>query len=262
VQNLPDGVAQMILVDRREKPQKREKAELADKIELVIRQQRLRIEVEKAELPYGDIAFDGFGRSGPISVGIERKKLTDLNNCIEDGRLSGHQLIGMKHSGLYQECWLLVEGMWRPHDPGGHVMASNNGADWWEFKPSSRRVDYSKLRRYLFSVQRSGVPLLYTRDIYQTAYDIVELYQYYQKRDHDSMLVPHTANIPALMQKPPLVFRWAYAIDGIGTKMAEEAARLFKTPYNLATAPALQWLAIRGVGDRTAMDIERQIEGK
>lgn len=246
----------MISIDRREKPNKRDKTELASLI------RRFGVRAEIIELPYGDFAFQGRDDHGEIYVGIERKRLTDLSMSIDDSRLAGHQKVGMMQSGLYQESWLVVEGVWRPHDPGGYVMEGDNKGNWWEFKPGGSRVLYSKLSRYLMSIQRSGMMTVRTRDMVHTAWEVVDMYHYYQKKAHTSQREKHKLNIASLNGRPPLVRRWAEELDGVGLVKGEAAAALFKTPIALATSEEVEWLGIPGIGVPTAKSIVAQIEGK
>ena len=242
----------MIYVDHREKPKGASQ-------ELVGHIKRFGVKAEVAELPYGDFCFDGYDSKGPIVIGVERKRLHDMLQCIDDARYNGHQRVGM--SKFYRESWLLIEGHWRYHDPKGLLM-EGNGQAWWECKPFGRHVLYSKLRRYLFSVSRSGVEVMYTRDMTHTAYDVVELFHYYQKRNHTAMLEIHKPNIAVLHGKPTLVRKWAESIDGVGQVYGAAAARLFKTPIGLAMSEPMEWQGIPGIGAKKAADICKQIEGK
>lgn len=246
----------MILVDRREKPGKREKVELVDLI------RRFGVKAETADLPFGDFAFEGYDSKGLITIGVERKRIHDFLNCIDDNRLVSHQRIGMVQ--LYRENWLLLEGIWRFHDPKGLLMEGNEQGQWWECKPGGRPVLYAKLRRYLFSVSRTGsfVDVIYTKNMTQTAYDLCELWHYYQKKDHTSHIGKQKMNIPSLNARPSLVRRWAEELDGIGPKKADDAARLFQTPDRLANSETLEWLGIPGIGVKTAEDVVAQIQGR
>lgn len=248
----------MILLDyREESPSSRRKRELAD----IIR--RFGVAVEITDLQFGDAAIQGYGEGrSSITVGIEMKRLHDALSCIDSGRIAGHQRIGMVHSGLYNEAYFLIEGMWRPHDPKGYLMESRDGKVWYECKPSGRPVMYDKLRRYLFSVGRAGAQVIYTRDIVHTAFDLVQLYHYYQKKDHTSMLQKQQFSIPVLTKKPPLIRRWAMEIEDVGLQKLDAVQHLFKTPQGLANSGELEWLAIPGVGLKTAQSIVAEIEGK
>lgn len=231
--------------------------------ELLPHIQAQRVPVEATDLPYGDAAFEGSGPDGIMAVGIERKKLHDMLACIDDSRYSAHQRLGM--SQLYRVSFLVIEGYWRPHDPGGMLMEGYSGGMSWGYaKHRSAKILYSKLRRYLFSVTLSGVHVIYTRDPFHTAFDICELYHYFQKpwRNHTSMLEMQKLSLPAINLKPPLVRKWAADIDGVGVKLSEDAERLFKTPIRLASSDEMDWLKIRGIGVPTAQDIVRQIGGK
>lgn len=246
----------MILVDYREKPGRHDQEQLVTLIN------RIGVKAEKSDLVYGDIAFEGRGPEGAIAVGIERKRISDMLNCIDDARYNGHQRIGMKK--MYRVSFLLLEAVWKPHDPNGTLMESQNGGGFFESKYRNNRVVYSKLRRYLFSVALAGIPVLYTRDMFQTAYDICECYHYFQKpwHTHTSLLEMQKLNIPTLNDKPSVTRQWAAALTGLGLKHSEDAERLFKTPIALATSEPMEWLSIPGIGMKTVDSIMREIEGK
>lgn len=233
-------------------------------VELIPHLQRLskNINIESSSLEFGDACFEGKGPMGSVAVGIERKALHDMLNCIEDARYAGHQRPGMKQ--LYDVSILMIEGHWRPHDPEGFLMEGFNGGVTWGFcKNRSMRTMYAKLYRYLISVQLSGVFVTYSRDLSHTALNILEWYHYFQKQwdAHTSMRETHKITLPALMAKPPLVKRWAADLEGVGVKGAELAARTFKTGFEMANADELEWLRIPGVGVRTAQSIYREIHG-
>lgn len=213
------------------------------------------------DLPYGDFAFEGNGPQGSAMIGIERKTLHDMLNCIDDNRYNA-QRVGMRQ--LYQVSVLALEGHWRPHDESGVLMEGFNGGVSWGFcKYRSQRTMYYKLQRYLFSVQLSGVVYVPSRDMKHTAFNVCELYHYFQKKwqDHTSLLEIQRIAIPQMTYHPSLVRKWANDLEGIGTKMSELAARYFKTPYKLANGDESDWLRIPGVGAKTAQDIVKQIWG-
>lgn len=220
------------------------------------------VAVDKAELKWGDAAFEGNGPDGTIMVGIERKRLHDMLSCIDDNHYSAEQKVGMKQ--MYAVSILMVEGHWKPHDGNGLLMEGfNSGMNFGYCAPRGRRIMYAKLRRYLFSVALAGVIVCYTRDPGHTAYDIVEWFHYFQKRwkDHTGLLEPTKVNIPHLLGKPSLTRRWAHDLEGVGVKYSLDAERLFKKPYALATADESEWLKIPGVGVKTAQSIVREIMG-
>lgn len=241
----------MILVDSR----KDEGAKLFPEIK------RLGVPCEKYQLEFGDVAFEGQTPQGTVLVGFERKTLSDILACIDTGRLSGHQAIGMK--AQYGQRFLVVEGNWKPKSDETLLEGYNNGTFWKPCSFRSRPVMYSKLRRFLFSVEMSGIHVMITRDLFHTAYDIVECYHWFQKAEHRSMMEKHQIIVPSLDTKPPLVRRWAEELTGIGSKSAEAAARYFKKPIKLAQADELEWIraGISGVGVKTAQQIVQEIRG-
>src|SRR5882672_9112915 len=112
------------------------------------------IAVEKTGLSYADACFEGYGPEGQILVGVERKRIGDVLQCIEDGRFTGHQRIGMNK--MYAYSFLMIEGYWKPDTSTGILMEGHPRSDgsliWSPYRPGSRVVMYQKLRRYLFSV--------------------------------------------------------------------------------------------------------------
>lgn len=221
--------------------------------------QALKVKAEKSQLPYGDACFDGNTSQGRGSIGVERKQLSDILNCIDDGRFSGHQKIGMKQ--LYQINFLIIEGVWKPDSSTGYLMECVSALTWRPYRYRSQMVRYSKLFRYLLSVQLSGTSVIITRNIEHTAFNIVEMYHYFQKKwdDHTSMLEVQKIALPDMNQKPSLVRRWASDLDGIGVKMSQDAGSMFRSAYDLAHSTELDWMKLKAVGVATAQDIIRQI---
>lgn len=219
------------------------------------------VQAELANLEYGDFAFEGNGPAGSAMIGVERKTLHDMLNCIDDNRYNA-QRIGMRQ--MYQISVLALEGHWRPHNPSGLLMEGFQGGVSWAYcRYRSRQTMYHKLQRYLFSVQLSGVVYVPSRDKWHTAFNLCELFHYFQKRwaDHTSLLEIQRVAIPQLTFQPSLVRKWANDLEGIGTKMSELAARHFKTPYKLAMGDESDWLRVPGVGVKTAQDVVKQIMG-
>lgn len=249
----------MILIDPRNG---NEKNNIDTAQVLVDHIRKLGIKSDKASLEFGDAAFEGNGPQGTVAVGIERKTLHDILNCIDDARLTGHQLVGMKQ--MYSVRVVLLEGHWRPHDGTGVLMEGFNGGTSWGYcKYRSQRTMYNKLYRYLISVSLSGAIVTYSRDLWHTAFNICEWYHYFQKRwdDHTALREVSRVQIPTFNARPSLKRRWAYDLEGVGVKTSELAERHFKTPLALANADESEWLRIPGVGVRTAQSIVREIWG-
>ena len=219
------------------------------------------VSIEKAKLPAADFCFEGNGPQGPVSVGIERKTLHDMLNCIEDARYADQR---RRMTQLYNINVLMVEGHWRPHEPNGFLMEGfNNGMGWGYAKFRSNRTMYSMLYRYLIGVASTGVHVCYTRSTWQCCYDVLEWYHYWNKpfHEHRSQREIKKVSIPVLDFKPKLVRKWANDISDVGLVLSEAAQRHFRTPIKLATADEMEWLKIPGIGVPTARKIVKEING-
>lgn len=223
---------------------------------------RTGVKAELSTLEYGDACFEGNGPNGKMLIGVERKTIGDMLNCIDDARYSAHQRPGMMQ--MYQKSVLMIEGVWRPDVQTGYLMELVQTLNWRVFRQRTRMVTYNKLFRYLLTVQFSGVTVIWSRDIEQTAYNITEIYRWFQKPwdQHTSLLEMQRINIPSINGKPSLVRRWAAELDGIGVKNSMEADKLFKTPYELASADETDWLKIPGIGVKTARRVVESIHEK
>ncbi len=212
-------------------------------------------------LDFGDFAIEGNGPDGKIMIGIERKRLHDMLSCIDDSRYAAHQRPGMM--AAYSKSFLLVEGHWRPHDRDGTLMEGfRGGSVWGQCKYRSSRTMYSKLRRYLFSISLSGVVVIYSRDIVQTAIDICEIYHYFQKpwEKHTSLLELQKLAIPDVTGAPSLCRKWANALTNIGAKYSIEAEKVFgRSAIKLAKGSEQDWLRIPGIGVATARNVIKEI---
>jgi ERCC4-type nuclease len=241
----------MILVDAR-----------VGSVEMIPFLQRMGAKVERTNLEFGDCCFEGNGPEGGVCVGVERKTIGDLLNCVDDSRYSAHQLPGMK--SMYNKSILIVEGVWKPDTVTGYLMECVATLTWRPYRQRSQMTRYSKLFRYMLSVQLAGVAVITSRDLEQTAYNVLEIYSYFQKKwdDHTSLLEMQKLNIPSLNGRPPLVQRWASELDGIGVKHSRDAMKLFKTPYDLARSDETEWITLPGIGAKLALSIVRQIHGK
>jgi len=250
----------MILVDYRSGAEKQRDLTTVDKLISHIR--RIGISCDKGALEFADAAFEGNGPHGKIMIGIERKTLHDMLNCIDDSRYSAHQKVGMGQ--MYQVSILMLEGCWRPHDPEGWLMEGFNGGTSWGFcKYRSSRTLYTKLFNYLLSVSMSGVLISQSRDLIHTAFNISSIYSYFQKpwESHTSMLEVQKLCIPDMRGKPTLVRKWASDIEDIGVKHSLQAEELFKLPINLANSSEMDWLKLPRLGVKTARKIIKEIRG-
>jgi ERCC4-type nuclease len=258
----------MILIDPRSGAESQQYTTTVDKMVYNIRQ--IGVECNKSPLEFGDAAFEGNGPSGKILIGVERKSLHDMLSCIDDSRYSGHQKVGM--SQMYAVQFVMLEGLWRAHDPEGWLMEGRESwnqslravvLSWFHCKYRSQQTLYSKLFRYMLSVSLSGVVVIQCRDLWHTCYNIVEIYRYFQKpfEAHTSMLEVPKIAIPDMRIKPSLVRKWATDLEDIGVVHSLQAEELFRTPIVLANASESDWMKLPRVGAKTARKIVASIRG-
>lgn len=229
--------------------------------ELLLHIQRLKVEAQLTSLPYGDACFDGNGPNGPMCIGIERKALADMLHCIDDARYAAYQRPGM--AKLYNYNILIIEGVWKPDFGTSYLMELVGQLTWRPFRYRSRMVPYSKLFRYMLSLQLAGTNVIITRDLEHTAFNIVEIYQYFQKKwdNHTALREVQKYPLANVNGKPRLPKQWAAALDDVGVKLAEAADSAFKTGRELANADEVDWVRIPGISVRMARKIVKEIRG-
>lgn len=218
---------------------------------------KLGVKAYRDILPGGDYCFEGQGPEGRCLVGIERKKLDDILNCIKDGRFSGHQQPEMKL--MYRFRILIVEGVYKA-DRNGDLMRMVPGG-WKPVSFGNRRILYSHISRYLISVTLTGgTCVMRSRDGEETARLIVDTFHWFQKPwdNHVSQQQFHTPALPQF-SKPKYCRRAAAALGEIGVKYSEAAEKLFKIAPNMMRASEADWMQIKGIGPKTAQKIVREI---
>lgn len=235
----------------------------------------LGVSCESIPMEFGDAAFEGSGPSGTTLIGIERKTLHDILDCIDTARYN-QQRIGMAR--MYPHISILViEGLWKPREDGvlmegfrdyeaeKVLRAAGKGREviaWTDLKQGGGKVMYHKLYRYLNSVSHGGVIVKFTRDLNHTAFNICEDFHYYQKpwNQHKALLDIHVPQLPSLKLRPSLTRLWAFHCPGVGVVGSQLAEKYFPTGRRLANADEVEWVRA-GVGAKTAQEIVKEING-
>jgi ERCC4-type nuclease len=239
--------------------------------------QRLRsmgCDAELTTLDAGDFAFTGQGDpswcASPF-IGIERKTLQDLVNSMRTKRLAGQQHVRM--SRIYDEAYLLVEGLWRRNRETG-MLETRNGNAWQAMKG---RVGYSEVDSFLCSAESiGGMKVCRTSDEYETAVCLVDRYRWWQKPwgDHQSFSTiyapepevnePHKGTKPRGMfmrREATLGEKIAAQLPGVDTK-ARDVAASFVSVRAMMTANEKEWMNVPGIGKIGAKRIVSEIEGE
>lgn len=220
-------------------------------------------------LEFGDAAFMGNGPdtvSNPAWIGVERKRIRDLLQCLKDGRFTGHQLPGML--ARYQFCYLLVEGE-TACDEMGRLLIIEHGR-WGPVKLGYGFWTYAAFEHHLLTIAHK-TPFVVTRSkgAKDTAAWLVTAYTWWQgtgwnghvshKQHHEPPAAfLEFANAPKYRQA---VMRIAQALPGISGKRAVEVYKRFKTVKEMVNASPEEWAEIDGIGKGLAMGIWAAVSG-
>jgi ERCC4-type nuclease len=192
-------------------------------------------------LEFGDYMFEGNGPESTVAIGIERKKIGDLVDCIKEGRFEGRQLKGMQD--FYQYRYLLVEGLWKA-SPDGYLKIWRRG----EFKET--RMVYAAVIGLIEKLQtRFGWHYIRTGDVTETVQAVCAIYRKWQKPWE--VEVDDVYYTPALvgfdLEDPFLATKTAALIQGIGKKKARNVGRHFRSVAKMVAADADEWMLIDGI---------------
>ncbi len=195
-------------------------------------------------MQYGDIAFPGEGPEHPIPIGIERKKIPDVLQCITDGRFAGHQLPGLLAN--YEVVYLIVEGDYGCATDGDLLYRGKHipwGRKTWK---------YAGLESWLNTVDlRAGVRVRRTKDEKETVALIHALYSWWQEDwvDHRSHLEfdqPrfNSGDSGISFVRPSPVRLVGKEIPGVGWVRSGQLDMYFQNVREMANAPLEKWAGV------------------
>jgi ERCC4-type nuclease len=218
---------------------------------------------ESAQLSYGDISITGNGPGGcPVQVGIEYKKLSDLIQCIDNGRLVGHQLPGMLE--CYDQVWVLVEGIWREGKSG--MVEVPRGSGWRPIVAGSGGFMSTALQGFLLTLQiKLNVRVAFTGTSLQTVDWLYHLNRWWVMKEweeHRAHLAFDNSAALTLISRPTLVRRVAKELPGVGWERSAAVARRFGSVLDMAVADTGEWESIEGIGKVTARKVVRALAGE
>jgi ERCC4-type nuclease len=223
---------------------------------------------KRDELSAGDYCFEGYGPRGLCMVGIERKTLHDIMDCMRSSRFVDKQLTGMLD--IYDFSYLVVEGLHRANPHTGileYGRFQRDGRIWWqELLLGKTRYMWQDLDGYLTTIEQSKIKLLRTNDDWQTARTIKGKHHWFTKcqwHEHQSLrgLYSPPDQFMALEEKDSLVRRWAKELDGIGVEKSMACMGKFRTALDMAQATREEWAEIPGVGPTISRNVWNQIRG-
>lgn len=209
---------------------------------------------EVRRLDFGDVAFPGHGPLGPVFIGIEVKRPTDLITSLISKRLTSRQLPGMLR--CYDECIIAVVGRVRPNETGS---ISEWRGQWWEIPCS---LSWAQLEAMKMSLRyQAKVHIVEFEREEQLVQWLVVAAQWWAREwtSHKSHIPTHVAfadenSLVPARYDPTHVYEHATILRGIGTELARRIARKFSTVQAMANAPREAWETIKGLGTRKAAE--------
>ena len=211
------------------------------------------VPAKHATLPAADFAFSGLGPGGQaVRVGIERKKLSDVLTCIQDGRFAGHQLpLLLEH---YDVRWLVVEGSWRAEPRTGLLQVPAGKGGWVRLDRGGVKL-VSALDNWLFDmIHKAGVLYWHTWGDEETADFVARQYHWWCLgkgwESHKAHLALHKFVDASVWERQlGQVGRTAASLPGVGGDKARKIQEHFKTVKAMVNAPISEWRKVLGVAD-------------
>jgi ERCC4-type nuclease len=212
---------------------------------------KMGLPVRSDYIAYGDVMFLGQGPDGPLLIGIEYKKLSDLLQSWFDNRLLGHQLPGMQNA--YDINYLLIEGIYSCDEEGLIRVLRERG-----WRKHESEVRYENLRGWLSTLQTCyGVRTLEVPNLLSAAVQVAALYRWWQKEfsHHGSSMYVHLPNLQKKLLIPTPVQRVASTFPGVGIEKLIDIGDKFASIRAMVNANAEEWMGIDGIGKTRAEKI-------
>ena len=215
---------------------------------------------------FTDACFIGVGEGGKdLLVAIERKKVSDLAACINDGRLV-HQMQKALDNNA-DVFVLIVEEPYRSDAEGLLAVPRwSPGARRSELAPVRPTMTFSRFEQYLFELDwLAGVVVKRSDNVRQTADIIKALYTNFQKEPdrHQSLRKFYRTPPPIVpLQEPSLVRRVAKELRGIGWDRSKAVDEYFPSVLAMCVADVKEWASIPGIGKKTAEAVVKALRGE
>lgn len=218
-----------------------------------------------AWLEYGDANFWAWDKQSTVCVEI--KRVLDLLTSIErTGRLEQQ----IRNARLVHRAYYLVLHGFKYIGADEEGMVAQWTRDGWKQviipdrvlngRTEGHPMPYRRMDNYLNTLAYlEGIVIKQTRDEQETANVIVNLYWFWQKplEEHTSTSRPYQPVY--LGGKPPLAWKWANDLEGIGFKRGKAAAAYFGSAFDMANASVEDWEKVEGVGERLAKRVWESI---
>lgn len=219
---------------------------------------KLGCKVKVTRLEFADFAFYGHGPKGQCHIGIERKKVDELVNCMTDTRFTGHQIPGLLRT--YADRYLIIEGRYWP-SPAGVLIVNGREAGF-----GLKRFMYADLEHFIMSVRRkAGLSIVPTHSEKDTAWWVHTCYTWYQKpwEQHKSVYaIDEVKADSAILDERTLLRRLAAQLPGIGWTRSKAVEDHFGSVHEMFTSRVADWKEIKGIGTGIARNVVRAIRAQ
>ena len=201
---------------------------------------------------HGDVVFQGKADGKDVLVCVERKKMRDLVNCINDGRHL--QQVRQAYEAGFNYYSLVIEALWRETRDGDTEYRS--GTNWVRVgMPWSRIQAYLTELHYLM-----GVRVVYSKDTKETIQTIKSMHRFFQTESHDSLKRFYVAPVAGmLLQQPSLVRRVAKELPGIGWERSLAVEANWGSVRDMVNAPVEDWIKLDGIGKGIARRVQEEL---
>jgi len=217
---------------------------------------------------FTDCAFWGKGENDTaLTIGVERKKIGDLVQCINDGRLL-HQAQIVKENGI-DVFIVIAEGRVRSNPDDGLLEIPVWGINprtlhraeiWTPVKPT---ITYSRFDQFLTELHRdAGIMIKRTEDVKETVSVIKALWDNYQTPPdrHQSLKQIFKPPMPTVqLVRPSFVRRVASELKGVGWEKSADIAHRFSSVAEMVGATEKDWLSVPGIGKKLAKSIVSEL---
>jgi ERCC4-type nuclease len=217
--------------------------------------------VAKQTLDCGDFAFTGLGRDkDTVMIGIERKKLGDLLQCIEDGRFAGRQLPKLKNT--YAVTWVVIEGAYRADPKTGLLQTPVGHGKWRDYSFGAIKMA-SAVANWKIDMQvKAGLIVERTWNEEETADLVATIYKWWNLKGgwegHRAHLAVNKSLVDGdVFQTLKRRGQFAAVLPGLGSVGCRKAQGHFKSIQAMVEAPISEWRKILGVVD--AVKVHRSI---
>lgn len=218
------------------------------------------------KLDSADVMSTGFGPNGSIMWGMEIKKIGDVLQSLQNGRLV--EQLGKMHED-YDWKFLLVEGEIRCHWDTGNLQhrvkkdTRGKKSEFWvdAIFGNKQKMSYEHFMSWLLSVTIcSGTFLVMSADRTSTAASVVAMDRQLSKpwEQHSSLKVFNDSQGPGMFIPSIAMTTARNLATGMGWERAARAADYFGTARAMCNATEEQWREIDGIDKVLA---KRAVEG-